>query len=242
MNTKKENAIKLCEELNTLFNQASPQEVLTYANDRFKTKLVLASSLGLEDQLLTSYLCQINPQARIFVLDTGRLNKETYDVMETTKQTYNMSYEVYQPNPQAIDVFIKTKGLDSFYESLANRKECCKIRKIDPLRRVLATADAWITGLRKEQSQNRQAMSLFEYDDAHELIKINPLIKWTYEDVFKEVKKQNIPYNVLHDKGYPSIGCEPCTRAIKPGEDFRAGRWWWENEDKKECGLHMGKD
>lgn len=227
------------EKLNKQFESASIKELLTFVFNTFKDKVVLASSLGLEDQLLTYYSLDVAPSARIFVLDTGRLNQETYDVMDNTRKKYKFDYEVYYPNTRAVEELLRVKGPNSFYESIENRKQCCSIRKIEPLKRVLNTADAWITGLRKAQSVTREEMKLFEQDLAHNCIKINPLLKWSYTDVFNEIKKQDIPYNQLHDNGYPSIGCAPCTRAIKPGEDIRAGRWWWENPENKECGLHI---
>lgn len=225
--------------LNQEFENSSLAEVLTFVFDTFNTKVVLASSLGLEDQLLTHYSMQVNKNARIFVLDTGRLNQETYDVMQKTRTKYNLNYEVYYPETHAVESLISKKGPNSFYESVENRKECCAIRKTEPLNRVLATVDAWITGLRKAQAITRADMALFEQDSQHNCIKINPLIKWSYSDVFEEIKRLNVPYNTLHDQGYPSVGCAPCTRAIKPGEDIRAGRWWWETPESKECGLHI---
>ena len=226
-------------ELNKQFESASLSELLAYVFDAYKDKVVLASSLGLEDQLLTHYCLQANPSARIFVLDTGRLNQETYDVMQRSRKKYAINYEVYYPDTHKIESLIRKKGPNSFYESIENRKECCSIRKTEPLKRVLQTADAWITGLRSAQSVTRQDMNLFEEDIVHKCIKINPLLKWSHQDVLDEIKRLEIPYNVLHDQGYPSIGCAPCTRAIQPGEDIRAGRWWWETPEHKECGLHI---
>lgn len=225
--------------LNEEFKEASIGEILEFCDQTFGNQLVLASSLGLEDQLLTVSLLNVNKKARIFVLETGRLNKETLDVMKATEETYKFSYEIYKPIKKDVIRLVKEKGEFSFYESIENRKECCDIRKVEPLKRVLKTAKAWITGLRKEQSLTRTDLNLFEFDNANQMVKINPLVNWSFEDVFAQVKKSNIPYNTLHDKGYPSIGCEPCTRAIQPGENQRAGRWWWENPDSKECGLHI---
>jgi len=224
--------------LNKQFSSADLSEVLTFLLEKYDKKVILASSLGLEDQVLTHSLLSLNKEARIFVLDTLRLNDETYDVLNETKKKYQFEYEIYYPNKRAVNKLIQEKGLNSFYESIANRKECCGIRKLEPLQRVLKTVDAWITGLRKDQSITRKNMKLFEYDEQYNILKINPLINWSYDDVWKAINQYDIPYNKLHDKGYPSIGCEPCTRAIKLGEDLRAGRWWWEAADQKECGLH----
>ncbi len=225
--------------LNKQFSSADLSEVLTFLLEKYDKKVILASSLGLEDQVLTHSLLSLNKEARIFVLDTLRLNDETYDVLNETKKKYQFEYEIYYPNKRAVNKLIQEKGLNSFYESIANRKECCAIRKLEPLQRVLKTVDAWITGLRKDQSITRINMELFEYDEQHNILKVNPLINWSYDDVWEAINQYDIPYNKLHDKGYPSIGCEPCTRAIKLGEDLRAGRWWWEAADQKECGLHI---
>ncbi len=224
--------------LNKQFSSADLSEVLTFLLEKYDKKVILASSLGLEDQVLTHSLLSLNKEARIFVLDTLRLNDETYDVLNETKKKYQFEYEIYYPNKRAVNKLTKEKGVNSFYESIENRKECCAIRKLEPLQRVLKTVDVWITGLRKDQSITRKNMKLFEYDEQYNILKINPLINWSYDDVWEAVNQYDIPYNKLHDKGYPSIGCDPCTRAIKLGEDLRAGRWWWEAADQKECGLH----
>lgn len=227
--------------LNDTYKNASLTEILTFLDTSFKANVILASSLGLEDQLLTHEWLGINSSARIFVLDTGRLNEETYNVMEETMQTYSFKYEILHPNEDEIQNLLSSKGSFSFYDSIENRKECCDIRKTKPLQNILKTVDAWITGLRKQQSITRTNLNLFEFDETHNIIKINPLLNWDFDSVFNEVKMKKIPYNVLHDKGYPSIGCDPCTRAIKSGEDLRAGRWWWESADQKECGIHISE-
>ncbi len=227
--------------LNKQFSSADLSEVLTFLLEKYDKKVILASSLGLEDQVLTHSLLSLNKEARIFVLDTLRLNDETYDVLNETKKKYQFEYEIYYPNKRAVNKLTKEKGVNSFYESITNRKECCAIRKLEPLQRVLKTVDVWITGLRKDQSITRINMELFEYDEQHNILKVNPLINWSYDDVWEAINQYDIPYNKLHDKGYPSIGCDPCTRAIKLGEDLRAGRWWWEAADQKECGLHNNK-
>jgi phosphoadenosine phosphosulfate reductase len=171
-------------------------------------------------------------------LDTGRLFPETYAVLASTLERYGKKIEVYFPKYERVEKLITEKGPSSFYTSLEDRKECCFIRKVEPLNRALAGVECWITGLRAEHSENRKTMPMVEMDEARNLLKVHPLTKWTTEEVKEEIKKHNIPYNILHDRGFVSIGCQPCTRAIKPGDDFRAGRWWWENTDKKECGLH----
>ncbi len=228
--------------LNLEFKDKDILAVLELLVSHFGTGFCLASSLGLEDQLLTYFFTKLNPMPPVFILDTGRLHKETYDVMAKTQASYDFSYEVYSPNKDDLNVFIKEKGMDSFYESLENRKACCGIRKVEPLSRALKGKKAWVTGLRREQAASRDTLALFEWDSAHDLLKVNPLIEWGFDSVKEAIKKHKIPYNTLHDRGYPSIGCEPCTRAIKPGEDLRAGRWWWERADSKECGLHVQKE
>jgi phosphoadenosine phosphosulfate reductase len=172
-------------------------------------------------------------------LGTGRLFAETLDTLEATQLHYKKQIEVYCPKPDAIDELVSQKGLFSFYDSIENRKECCFIRKVEPLKRALAENEIWITGIRAEQSEGRKEIAQVEWDAANSIVKFHPLLDWTFEEVKKFVADNNIPYNALHDRGYVSIGCEPCTRAIKPGEDFRAGRWWWENSSAKECGLHV---
>jgi len=216
------------------------EEIIAYLLSTIDpNKLVLASSLGAEDQVLTHMVATINPKARIFVLDTGRLHQETYDVMESSRRRYNLHYEVGYPDATQVETLLHAKGPNSFYESIENRKECCGIRKVDALNRILSTADAWITGLRREQAVTRSSLDVVEWDDAHNMIKINPLASWTHDDVWSYINTHDVPYNALHDQGFPSIGCAPCTRAIEAGEDIRAGRWWWETPDQKECGLHV---
>jgi phosphoadenosine phosphosulfate reductase len=217
-----------------------PEAILELILSRFSTeKLVLASSLGAEDQVLTHMVLALNAKARIFVLDTGRLHQETYDLMDKTRKTYDFSYEIGFPSSSSVEELLSKKGSNSFYDSVENRKECCYIRKVEPLNRLLSTADAWITGLRRDQAVTRGTLQEVEWDESHKMIKINPLASWSNDDVWAYIKKNNIPYNELHDKGFPSIGCAPCTRAIKEDEDIRAGRWWWETPDQKECGLHV---
>jgi phosphoadenosine phosphosulfate reductase len=208
-------------------------------HDTYKKHLVLASSLGLEDQVLTDMFLKINPEARIIVLDTGRLHPETYDVMEKTEKKYNMTFEIYYPSSNMIELMVQKKGINLFYNSIENRKECCHIRKVLPLKRALSTANAWITGIRHSQSAARMHTPLVEWDTGNNCVKVNPLIDWSETDVKHYIKENDVPYNELHDKGFPSIGCAPCTRAVPEGMDSRSGRWWWEHEDQKECGLHV---
>lgn len=223
------------------FENKSPQEILEWALKTYP-KIALASSFGAEDVVVIDMMMKINPKARVFTLDTGRLNPETYDVMDRVREKYNLSLEVMFPNTDATEKMVRAKGMNLFYDSIENRKECCGVRKVEPLNRALKTLDAWITGLRRQQSVTRTTMRAIEIDEAHHnMVKVNPLINWTSEQVWAYIKKNGVPYNKLHDLGYPSIGCAPCTRAIKPGEDERAGRWWWENPETKECGLHVKK-
>ena len=217
----------------------SAETVIKTALELFKEDLLLASSLGAEDQVLSDLLLTHSPKSRIFVLDTGRLHQETYNVMQKTIEKYGNTYEVYYPKTNALETFVREKGINAFYENIDNRKACCHIRKVEPLQRALKTCKAWITGLRREQSSTRTDIPIAEWDESHQVIKINPLAHWTEKEVWSYIKDRNVPYNVLHDQGFPSIGCAPCTRAIEKGEDKRAGRWWWENPETKECGLHF---
>ncbi len=224
--------------LNEQFKNAEPTEVMAYFLDKYKNKIALSSSLGAEDQVLTQMITSINNEAKIFTLDTGRLFPETYDLIDRTCKKYKIKMEVYFPKPDKVQEMVKNKGINLFFESIENRKECCFNRKIEPLQRAFKGLDAWICGLRAEQSVTRSEINIIEWDENNNILKINPLANWTEEQVWKYIKDQGIPYNPLHDKDYPSIGCQPCTRAIFPDEDIRAGRWYWENPDTKECGLH----
>ena len=220
----------------------STEEVVAWAVQAFGSSLGLASSFGAEDVVLIDLLVKANPKARIFTLDTGRLNQETYDVMDKIKEQYGCAIETYFPDANRVETMVREKGFNLFYQSIDNRKLCCNIRKVEPLNRALANLEAWMTGLRRSQVVTRAAVKKVDLDADHGgIVKINPLADWTWEQTLAYVRQQHIPYNALHDQGYPSIGCAPCTRAIKPGEDFRAGRWWWEQPDQKECGLHVGK-
>lgn len=201
-------------------------------------KAAFSSSLSWEDQVVSHHIFSQNLPIRVFTLDTGRLFSETYSVLNATRERYHAEIEVFFPKHEAVERLMTTKGPISFYESLENRKECCFIRKVEPLNRALENVNVWITGLRAEHSENRQELKVVEWDEQRQLVKVNPLAKWTLEEVKAEVKRFNIPTNALQDKGFVSIGCQPCTRAIREGESFRAGRWWWEDNSKKECGLH----
>ncbi len=217
----------------------TPQDVLKWATDNLHPRLAMASSFGAEDVAVIDMIMKINPKARIFTLDTGRLNQETYDVMDEIRNKYNTNVEVMFPDQNEVEQMVRVNGMNLFYKSIGNRKLCCGIRKVHPLNRMLSTLDGWITGLRADQTEVRSTVQKIEIDTQHNnIIKINPIIEWTWEQTWDYIKKNNVPYNKLHDKGFPSIGCEPCTRAIKPGEPLRAGRWWWESDNQKECGLH----
>lgn len=208
-------------------------------DDLFGSKAALSSSLSWEDQLISHAIFSQKTSIRVFTLDTGRIFPETYSVLNSTRERYHREIEVYFPATEKVQELVTKKGASSFYESLENRKECCFIRKVEPLNRALEGVQVWITGLRAEHSESREGLEIVEWDESRGLIKLNPLIYWTLDEVKEEIKKHNIPYNVLHDRGFVSIGCQPCTRAIQPGDAFRAGRWWWEDKSGKECGLHV---
>jgi phosphoadenosine phosphosulfate reductase len=203
------------------------------------TPAVFASSLAAEDMVLTDLILRAKLPIRIFTLETGRLHKETLSVLDRIKEVYGHEVALYKPEPAAIDTYVQQNGLNAFYNSVDMRKECCRIRKVEPLNRALEGNKAWVTGQRRAQSTTRSALEVQENDEAHGMTKFNPLADWSEEDVWNYIRNNNVPYNPLHDQGFPSIGCEPCTRAIQPGEDVRAGRWWWENPETKECGLHV---
>jgi phosphoadenosine phosphosulfate reductase len=200
---------------------------------------VFASSLAAEDMVLTDLILKAGLPISIFSLETGRLHKETLAVLDQVKATYGYEIALYRPQPELVDAYVAQNGLNAFYDSVDMRRECCRVRKVEPLGRALAGNKAWITGQRRAQSTTRAELAVQEDDAAHGMTKFNPLADWSEQDVWDYVRANNVPYNALHDRGYPSIGCEPCTRAIQPGEDVRAGRWWWENPESKECGLHL---
>lgn len=223
---------------NEQYSHLTAQEILEYFLNEYKGKIALSSSFGAEDQVLTHMILNIDKTATIFTLDTGRLPYETYSVMDNTNLKYGVKVDVYFPNAQDVEELYKNQGINGFYESIENRKACCFVRKIRPLQRALKGLEVWITGLRASQSVTREQMQLVEYDEANKVIKLNPLLAWSEQDVWDFIKENKVPYNKLHDQGYPSIGCAPCTRAVKEGDDIRSGRWWWENPEHKECGLH----
>ncbi len=221
----------------------TPEALLEAVFAAFKPpQVALSSSFGAEDVALIHMLAHATPKPRIFTLDTGRLPQETYDVIDRIRSKYGLAIEVYFPDTAQVEAMVREKGLNLFYESIENRKRCCHVRKVEPLNRALTGLSAWITGLRRDQAVTRGAIEAVEVDRDHGgILKINPLVSWSEKDVWDYIRAHHIPYNALHDKGYPSIGCAPCTRAIAPGEDPRAGRWWWENPESKECGLHVKK-
>ncbi len=217
----------------------SPEQVLKLCFDEFGAKVKFATSLGEEDQVITDMIARVAPGIDIFTLDTGRLFPESYNLLAKTHKRYpQVGLKVYYPNTAAVEEMVEGKGINLFYESVDNRKLCCGVRKVEPLRRALADADAWITGLRRSQSLTRTENAVFEWDAGNNKIKINPLVDWSLEQVHDYIRQNTIDVSPLHAKGFVSIGCGPCTRAIKEGEDIRAGRWWWEQPESKECGLH----
>jgi phosphoadenosine phosphosulfate reductase len=227
------------ERLNAELGLKSAEEIVRWAGETFGSAIKFANSFGAEDVALQNIIAKVAPQIRVFTLDTGRLNDETYEVMDATRFKYpDMPIEVMFPDRDKVEALTREKGFFSFRESVELRKECCAIRKVQPLKRALSDATAWMTGLRKDQSVTRTDTPAIEWDEGNAMLKVNPLIEWSNDDVWAYIKANKVPYNRLHDKSYPSIGCAPCTRAIKPGEDIRAGRWWWENPEYKECGLH----
>ena len=216
------------------------EDALRWASENLHPHVAKASSFGAEDAVVMDIMLKINRDFRFFTLDTGRLPQETYDIMDIVRKRYNIKIEVLFPDTGEVEEMVREKGLNLFYESVENRKLCCEIRKLHPMDRMLGTLDGWITGLRRDQTQVRSDADMFQIDHSHSnILKINPIIDWTWEQIQDYIKKNDIPYNSLLDKGYPSIGCQPCTRPIKPGQDLRAGRWWWEQDQHKECGLHV---
>ncbi len=219
----------------------SPEKIIKLSFEQFGKRVNFASSLGEEDQVITDMIAKVAPAIEIFTLDTGRLYQETYSLLARTQERYKLHYKIYFPEAATVEKMVQEKGINLFYESVQNRKLCCHVRKVEPLQRALKNVDAWICGLRKGQSVTRQETEIFEWDEANHKIKVNPLANWSLEDIHKYISDNNIDVNPLHAKGFISIGCQPCTRAVKPGEDIRAGRWWWERPDQKECGLHFHK-
>lgn len=227
------------EHVEKLIKEKQPQEVIKVLGEEFRGEIAFSTSFGWEDQVITDMIFSEDLPIDVFTLDTGRLFKETYSVWNRVRERYKKNILVYYPDRVRLEAMLSEKGPNSFYESVENRKECCGIRKVEPLNRALKGKKIWITGIRADQSANREQMNWVEWDEVHQLIKVHPIFFWSLNDVKDYVRENNVPYNALHDKGFPSIGCAPCTRAIQPGEDFRAGRWWWEDQSKKECGLHI---
>jgi phosphoadenosine phosphosulfate reductase len=222
---------------NSLAGKSAP-EIIDFFLRKLGNKIIFGTSLGAEDQIITYFLSESKLDFEIFTLDTGRLFPETYDLINRSNNRFKINIKVMFPDFNEVESMVDKNGINLFYKSIDFRKECCQIRKLNPLSRALKQKSAWFTGLRREQSVTRNDMQIVEWDSNSNMIKVNPLIDWSEEVVWNFIREKKIPYNPLHDKGYPSIGCQPCTRAIEPGEDIRAGRWWWENPDTKECGLH----
>lgn len=214
--------------------------LLAQAVDEFQS-VTFANSLGAEDMVLTDVIAKFQPDIEMFSLDTGRLPQETYDLMQVVRTHYNVPLKVYFPSSESVETLIEKNGVNGFYDSVENRKSCCFVRKVEPLKRALSGKRAWLTGMRRDQAITRGSLALFSFDIDQGLHKYNPLLDWTNAEVWAYIKQHDVPYNKLHDRFYPSIGCAPCTRNVTPGEDIRSGRWWWESADGKECGLHAGK-
>ena len=229
---------ELLEKLKEQTKEMTAFELLSYLINKESKDLAFATSLGIEDQVITDMISSLDSSIRIFVLDTGRLFPETYDLIERTNSRYNIKIEIFFPNAESVENMVNKKGINLFYNSVENRQLCCRIRKIEPLKRALKDVKIWITGLRNEHSVSRAESSRIEWDDTNHLIKVNPLIDWKEKNVWDYINKKNIPFSSLYNKGFKSIGCQPCTRAVDLGESPRAGRWWWENNENKECGLH----
>lgn len=234
----KRKAIKMLNNLQKEIHTKDITESIDFLCKKFPGEVIFTTSFGIEDQVITDYIFSNKLPVRVVSIDTGRMFEETYKVFNRTRERYNHEIEVLFPKHEAVEKLLSNKGPYSFYESVENRKECCNIRKVEPLIRALKNMKCWITGIRRDQSPNRLGMQKLEWDEGYGLLKYNPLLDWTMDQTVDFLNKKNIPYNSLHNKGYVSIGCAPCTRAINPGDDFRAGRWWWEENSGKECGLH----
>ncbi len=238
MEMKQDKIKKQVDSRNEQLKGKSPQDVLRFFVDVFRGKIIQSSSMGAEDQVITDMLMKIDKNIPVFTLDTGRMFQETYNLIADTNKKYGIRISLYFPEKEAVEKMVREKGPNLMYESVENRKLCCRLRKTEPVKRALKDKDAWISGIRKDQSVTRFFNKICEWDETFGALKINPLLEWTEKQVWDYIRENNVPYNVLHDQGYPSIGCAPCTRAVQPGEPPRAGRWWWEEETKKECGLH----
>lgn len=225
-------------ELNAQMEKLSAEEIIEYFTREYAGEIALSNSLSLEDQVLTDMICKVSPQTRIFTLDTGRLFPEAYDLMDRTQKKYSKSIEVFFPCAESVEKMVAENSANLFYESVEKRKLCCRVRKIEPLKRAFKGLKVWICGLRQEQSITRYGLHAVEWDEGNNLIKVSPLYNWSSSKVREYIDEHEVPYNPLSDQGFPSIGCQPCTRAVKEGEDERSGRWWWEAPETKECGLH----
>lgn len=229
--------------LNREFEGSSPEDILAWASGNLGRSVALATSFQVQGMVVLDMFAKADPEARIFTLDTGRLHSHTYDVMDRTREKYNINIEVLFPDTAEVEEMVSSRGVNLFYKSVENRRLCCQVRKTNPLNGYLKTLDAWITSIRADQTEQRADSSKFEIDYLHgKMLKINPILDWTIDQVWDYVRKNDVPYNKLHDMGYPSIGCAPCTRAIEEGEDPRAGRWWWEQDSDKECGIHFSHE
>lgn len=229
--------------LNREFERSSPEDILAWASGNLGRSVALATSFQVQGMVVVDMFAKGNPEARVFTLDTGRLHSHTYDVMDRTREKYNINIEVLFPDKAEVEEMVASRGVNLFYKSVENRRLCCQVRKTNPLNGYLKTLDAWITSIRADQTEQRAESSKFEIDYLHgKMLKINPILDWTFDQVWDYVRKNDVPYNKLHDMGYPSIGCAPCTRAVEEGEDPRAGRWWWEQGSDKECGIHFSHE
>jgi phosphoadenosine phosphosulfate reductase len=230
---------KYINQLNESIKDYNLRQTLEFFYNKFNKRVVIASSMSVEDQIILNEAMKVNPNFNIFTIDTGRLPQETYNLIDRTNKFYGINIKIYFPDYKKVEKMINENGVNLFYESIEKRQLCCYVRKVEPLKRALRGVKVWITGLRREQSITRRSLEKVEWDENYNIIKLNPLIDWTEKMIWDYVKTEKIPYNELHDKNYPSIGCEPCTRPVKIGEDVRAGRWWWENPEQRECGIHI---
>lgn len=226
------------EKLNAQFENSSSPEIIEFLVRNHGTRLLLTSTFAHESQALTHMLLQFTNAPKIVFLDTGRMFQETFEAMSETQKALGVSIEYVFPEKAAVETMVREKGPNLFYENVENRKLCCEIRKVQPMKAILKNYDVWLSGLRREQTETRKNLKTFEYDESNNIIKAYPILNWSDDELVTYVKKHNLPYNKLHDVGYPSIGCAPCTRPVRPGEAMRSGRWWWESEEQKECGLH----
>ncbi|OFX51425.1 MAG: phosphoadenosine phosphosulfate reductase [Bacteroidetes bacterium GWA2_30_7] len=229
---------ELANTLNDKLQNLKISEILMYFSNEYPEQVVFTTSMGAEDQVLTSKIAKTDKSIKIVTLDTGRLFQETYELIQRTESKFNIKINIIFPNNSSVEKMVNVKGVNLFYDSIENRKLCCNIRKIEPLKRALEGNKVWINGLRRDQSTTRNNINLVEFDEVTNVLKVNPLYNWTNEMVWEYIKNEKVPYNPLHDKNYPSIGCQPCTSTVEHGKDIRSGRWWWENPETRECGLH----